>query len=157
MRKIDVLLQEYAESHQNSVNKLLHWVCIPAIFFTIYGLIRTIPVPNWMYGISSDLSWASLILSLALVYYIVLSLSLSIGFMIWAIFVFLANEYLYNLLGSSGLLLFSVIVFVIAWIGQFIGHGIEGKKPSFLKDIQFLLIGPAWLMSFVYKKMGISL
>ena len=43
------------------------------------------------------------------------------------------------------------MVFVLAWIGQFIGHLIEGKRPSFFKDLQFLLIGPAWLMAFVYR------
>jgi uncharacterized membrane protein YGL010W len=46
------------------------------------------------------------------------------------------------------------VSFVLAWIGQFIGHKIEGKKPSFFKDVAFLLIGPAWLMSFIYKKLG---
>ena len=48
-------------------------------------------------------------------------------------------------------------IFIFSWAGQFIGHKIEGKKPSFLKDIQFLLIGPAWLLSFIYKKINISL
>jgi uncharacterized membrane protein YGL010W len=48
-------------------------------------------------------------------------------------------------------------IFVLAWIGQFIGHKIEGAKPSFLKDIQFLLIGPAWLMNHVFQRFGISL
>ena len=50
----------------------------------------------------------------------------------------------------------SVATFIVAWIGQFYGHSVEGKKPSFLKDLQFLLIGPAWLMHFIYKKLGIS-
>jgi uncharacterized membrane protein YGL010W len=50
----------------------------------------------------------------------------------------------------------SLIIFALAWIFQFVGHKIEGKKPSFFKDVQFLLIGPAWLMHFVYKKLNIS-
>ena len=50
----------------------------------------------------------------------------------------------------------SLFVFTIAWIGQFVGHKIEGKKPSFFQDIQFLLIGPAWLLSFIYNKYGIK-
>jgi uncharacterized membrane protein YGL010W len=40
----------------------------------------------------------------------------------------------------------SLLIFVVAWVGQFYGHHIEGKKPSFLKDLQFLLIGPAWVL-----------
>ena len=47
-------------------------------------------------------------------------------------------------------------VFVLAWAGQFVGHKIEGKKPSFLKDLQFLLVGPMWLMHFIYRKLGIA-
>ncbi len=57
---------------------------------------------------------------------------------------------------SLPLWLVSLAVFAGAWVGQFVGHKIEGKKPSFLKDVQFLLIGPAWLLSFVYKKLGIA-
>ncbi len=47
------------------------------------------------------------------------------------------------------------MIFVVSSAFQFIGHKVEGKKPSFLKDVEFLLIGPAWLMHFVYKKIGL--
>ena len=46
-------------------------------------------------------------------------------------------------------------IFVLAWIGQFIGHKIEGEKPSFFEDLQFLLIGPDWLLGAIYQKLGI--
>jgi uncharacterized membrane protein YGL010W len=91
------------------------------------------------------------VLFLVLFYYLTLSFKLFVGFLFWTLFVLVANEFLYTQMGANGLLLFSIGVFVIAWIGQFIGHGIEGKKPSFFKDLQFLLIGPAWLMNFVLK------
>jgi uncharacterized membrane protein YGL010W len=48
-------------------------------------------------------------------------------------------------------------IFVITWIFQFVGHKIEGKKPSFLKDLQFLLIGPIWLLHFVLKKLELNI
>ena len=67
------------------------------------------------------------------------------------------NEWLLAGLGRGGLFWFSAAVFVVAWVGQFMGHHIEGKKPSFLQDVQFLLIGPAWLMAFVYRKLGIKI
>lgn len=156
MRKIDALLEEYGESHQNATNKRVHWICVPLIFFTIYGLIRTIPVPTWMSDITLDLSWASIMLAFALLYYCFLSLPLTVGFLCWSLIVFAGNEFLYLWLGATGLLFVSVSLFALAWIGQFIGHGIEGKKPSFFKDLQFLLIGPAWLMSFIYKRLEIQ-
>lgn len=153
-RKIDQLLSEYGESHQNKINKTIHWICVPIIFFSIFGLIRSIPVPESMAAIPF-LSWASIILALALIYYLTLSFPLFLGFILFGTAVVLGNEIIYSY-GSMYLLIFSATVFVLAWIGQFIGHNIEGKKPSFFKDLQFLLIGPAWLMHFIYKKLGIA-
>lgn len=150
-RKIERLLKEYSESHQNKTNKLIHWFCVPLIFFSIYGLIRLIPVPNYLVEISPFFNWANLAMYLALIYYVFLSIPLFLGFVVWTLIVAVLNEYLYMHLGESNFLWLSIGLFVIAWIGQFIGHKIEGEKPSFLKDLQFLLIGPAWLMNFILK------
>jgi len=150
--KITSLLKEYSESHQNPVNENIHWVCVPLIFFTIFGLLRSIPVPESMTQISPLFNWANLILVLALIYYLVLSVPLFIGFIFWALIVSLGNEFLFQTWGQPTFVLFSIGVFALAWVGQFIGHGFfEHKKPKFLKDLQFLLIGPAWLMNFILK------
>ena len=74
----------------------------------------------------------------------------------FSIFVLL-DVYLFSILfGKDGLMYFAILIFIISWILQFIGHKIEGKKPSFIKDIQFLLIGPAWLLGYIYRKQGIK-
>lgn len=150
-QKITHLLKTYGESHQNKTNKRIHWVCVPLIFYTLYGLIRLIPVPSSIYSISPYFNWGNLILLLALLYYIFLSIPLFFGFIFWSGIVIIGNQIILQNLGFYGLLWFSIIVFALAWVGQFIGHHIEGKKPSFLKDLQFLLIGPAWLMNFIFK------
>ncbi|MCX8491642.1 MAG: DUF962 domain-containing protein [Cyclobacteriaceae bacterium] len=157
MRKIDSLLSEYGESHQNPTNKLIHWICVPLIFFSLMGLIASIPS-----GILSTVieegsmfaNWAAMVLALALIYYITLSIPLTVGMFLFALLcLFLINQLV--LLNTAPLWLMSLSIFVAAWIGQFYGHKIEGKKPSFFKDVQFLMIGPAWLMHFIYKKIGI--
>lgn len=153
-RKIDALLMEYGESHQNPTNKTVHWICVPAIFWTIVAMLWSIPVPAAFTGIAY-LNWATIGLALTMIYYLAMSPMLAIGVILfcllcfWLITVYLANFML-------PLWQFALAVFVVAWIGQFWGHKIEGKKPSFFKDIQFLLIGPAWLLSFVYKRLGIK-
>jgi uncharacterized membrane protein YGL010W len=68
----------------------------------------------------------------------------------------IAGNYYLAKADIAPLWLISILIFAVAWIGQFIGHNIEGKKPSFLKDLQFLLIGPMWLLSFIYKKLNIA-
>ncbi len=157
MRRIDELLTEYGESHQNATNKAIHWICVPLIFFSIVGLIASIPsdaLQNVMGPGNPYANWATVILALVLIYYVTLSIPLSIGMMLFsALCLFLARTL--SQTDLAPLWLISIVIFVVAWIGQFYGHKVEGKKPSFLKDVQFLLIGPAWLMHFIYKRLGI--
>lgn len=155
MRKIDSLLAEYGESHQNSTNKAIHWVCVPLIFLSVLGMMAAIPagIVQSMLGANFYANWATVFLILAIAYYVTLSVTLTIGLMLFSAFcLFVARTIVEN---GLPLFLTCLIIFVVAWIGQFYGHKVEGKKPSFLKDIQFLLIGPAWLLHFIYKKLGI--
>jgi uncharacterized membrane protein YGL010W len=157
MRKIDALLSEYGESHKNAINKTIHWICVPLIFFSIVALIASIPAgPLEKMAGENDAftNWATIVLLLATVYYVSLSIPLAIGLVLFAVGC-LQVAFFISRLNILPLWQAALIIFVLAWIGQFYGHKIEGKKPSFLKDIQFLLIGPAWLMHFIYKKIRI--
>ncbi|MFO0506988.1 MAG: DUF962 domain-containing protein [Chryseotalea sp.] len=157
MRKIDALLAEYGESHQNATNKAIHWVCVPLIFFSVVGLLASIPssfVQSFLGEGNIYANWATVVLILVIAYYVTLSISLTIGMAAFSLLcVFVAGQISANV--PAPLWLVSIIVFVVAWIGQFYGHKVEGKKPSFFKDLQFLMIGPAWLMHFIYKRLGI--
>ena len=91
-----------------------------------------------------------LFVALALVYYARMSLAMAVGMLAMAALMIIPVP----LLGENALLI-AAVVFVLAWIGQFIGHAVEGRKPKFLQDLQFLLIGPAWILRFVYRGVGI--
>ena len=152
-RNMQEWLDAYGVSHQNPLNKKIHWVCVPLIFLSIVGLLWSIPKP-W----STEYIWlnfATLTLIPVFLFYARLSMSLNVGMMLWCGFCF-SFCYFYNEIISFPLWQASLIVFVLAWIGQFYGHKIEGIKPSFFEDLQFLMIGPAWLMSFIYNKFGIK-
>ena len=157
MRKIDQLLAEYGESHQNSTNKTIHWICVPLIFLSVVGLIASIPsslVQSVLGENNPYANWAAIVLILVLIYYVSLSIPLSIGMMLFgALCLFVVNFIAQA--NIAPLWVVSLAIFFVAWVGQFYGHKVEGKKPSFLKDVQFLLIGPAWLMHFIYKRVGI--
>lgn len=153
-RTIDQLLNKYGESHQDTTNKLIHWICVPSIMFSLFGVLMSIP-----FFVEKTLffNWAAMILVLALGYYLTLSLSMFVGFIVVGFAMLYGNYAIYSWLHGSdwNLFLVSITIFAVAWVGQFIGHGIEGKKPSFLDDVKFLLIGPAWLLHFIYRKLGI--
>ena len=153
MRSADQWFNEYGESHRNRTNKIIHWLCVPAIVFSLVGLLWSLPRPEMFAEISPWLNWGSLFVAAAMVYYLLLSWQLALGMLLVSALVLWGNFELAQL--ETPLWRIALAIFVVAWIGQFIGHRIEGKKPSFFKDIQFLLIGPVWLLGFVYRKAGI--
>jgi uncharacterized membrane protein YGL010W len=149
------LLDKYGESHQNATNKLIHWVCVPSIVFSLFAVLYAIPFPVER---SLFTNWAFVLYVASLIYYTRLSLPITLGLLLVCGAMVLGVDAIYNGTGKNAASLgyIALGIFVVAWIGQFIGHKIEGKKPSFLEDIQFLMVGPAWLLSFIYKKIGIK-
>jgi uncharacterized membrane protein YGL010W len=154
MRTMHQWLDEYGASHRNDTNELIHWICVPTIALTVVGFLWAIPVPDTFAMISPWLNWASIGVALWVTYYFLLSPSLGIGATLCLVAMLFIVRWMDSL--PWPLWLTSLVIFVIAWIGQFIGHNIEGTRPSFFKDVQFLLIGPIWLMSHVYRRLGLA-
>lgn len=153
MKNIQTWLDEYGVSHQNPLNKTIHWICVPVIFCSIMGLLYGIKLPVQLTE-TLQLNVAFIMLLIVTIYYFTLSKTLWVGMFIFS----LLCAVVCYIIDNSGIALWQVSLgaFVVAWIFQFYGHKVEGAKPSFIEDIQFLMIGPAWLMSFIYKKLGIS-
>jgi len=138
MRTIDTLLEQYSESHRNPVNELIHMVCVPLIVFSLLGLLWA------LHPLVAAIAAAG-----AMVYYFKLSVPFAKGMLIMGLIMLgvLAA------LPPITVLPLSIAIFVLAWVGQFIGHQIEGKKPSFFDDLRFLLIGPLFVLSFLYRRL----
>jgi len=159
-RPVDIYFDKYAESHQNPTNELIHWICVPTIVFSLLGLVWAIPFPHlgFMGEYNSYVNWATFLIGFAVFYYYRLSPVLSY-FMLLLIFIFTYMIVVLQQWGNVGgpaLWLSCLVLFVLAWAGQFIGHKIEGKKPSFLDDVKFLLIGPIWLLHFILLRFKIK-
>ena len=150
MKTLKQWLDEYSESHLNPVNKTLHWICIPAIVFSIWCALKAIPLGNDL--MNPAIAGSLLVLG----YYARLSWQLALGALLGFCIMY-AGVVLLQTIAGTHLLAVAAAVFVTAWIGQFIGHHVEGAKPSFLKDLQFLLIGPLWLLADLYRRLGIPM
>lgn len=140
-RRIDTLLARYAESHRNPVNEIIHFICVPAIMLSVLGLL-------W----AAHPLAALVVTVVSLIYYFTLSVPLAFGMVAMSA----AMLWFLSALPQSLVLPVSIAIFVVAWIVQFIGHKIEGKKPSFLEDIRFLLIGPLFVLGVLYRRFDIS-
>ncbi|SEA30391.1 DUF962 domain-containing protein [Microbulbifer marinus] len=153
MRSAEQWFAEYGESHQNPTNKTIHWIAVPVIYATVVGLLWAIPQPAFMADVPW-LNWAVVALVPTLLFYLAMSFSLALGMAAISV-VCLWGWSVVERLGIS-VWQTALALFVLMWILQFVGHHIEGKKPSFFKDLQFLLIGPAWVIGFIYRMLGIK-
>ena len=150
MRSLSSYIEEYSVSHQNSTNQWIHKICVPAIMFSLLGILKALPVPaSWPLW----LDWSLLFAVASMIYY-----SLFKNWrVIVAVLILLAPMLVVLELMRPRFFLISLAIFIAAWIGQFIGHKIEGKKPSFFQDLFFLLIGPVWTMNAITAQLGIDL
>lgn len=140
-RQVTRLIATYSESHLNPTNEVIHFICVPVIVFSFLGLIWALhPLA------------AVAVTLLSLVYYVTLSTPFALGMLLMSG----AMLGILSILPQGQILGISISVFVVAWIGQFIGHKIEGKKPSFFDDLRFLLIGPIFVLSFLYRRLHIA-
>ena len=139
MKSLDSWLAEYSESHQNKTNQLVHRICVPLILWSIVGFSSLLRM-----GDSIWTSAAPALCLAVLVFYFMLGLKPFAEMVVQLGICLALCAYLENRLERAWILY--AAVFVTAWIGQAAGHAIEGKKPSFFKDLQFLLIGPLWIV-----------
>ena len=153
MKTMQQWFDEYAISHQNKTNQIIHIICVPVIYFAIIGMFMSINTTFLQNNINVNNplieNWATIIFIFVLIFYLRLSVKVFIKMFIFTVLSIIANYYISN---NINLLYFSIIIFVIAWIGQFYGHKVEGKKPSFFKDLQFLLIGPPWVFEKMFNR-----
>jgi uncharacterized membrane protein YGL010W len=152
-REIDRWLGNYSEDHRHPTNIMLHHACVPLIVWSVVVFFWSIPVPA---GLGQPGLWAALAMVGALGWY--LRLSRPLGLAMLAVFAGLAaiTHALHGMLGAAQLLSLALLVFVLAWIGQFIGHRIEGKRPSFFTDLAYLLVGPLWIVAKALRRFGIA-
>lgn len=139
-RPVISLLDQYAHSHLHPVNEWIHFICVPAIVFSLLGVI---------WAVHPLAALATVLVSLG--YYLLLSKPLAWGMLV------MAGAMLMVLwaVPQRHVMLVSAVVFGVAWVGQFVGHKIEGKKPSFFDDLRFLMIGPLFVLGFLYRRFGI--
>lgn len=150
-RPLDRYFASYSGDHVNHTNQAIHVVAVPAILWSVIALLWCIPpLLTWFqHGI-----WAALAMFATWAWYNRLSRPLGIGMLI-IFFVFgCICRLMEDRLGITMLLYIAIGVFVVAWIAQFIGHKIEGRRPSFLTDLTYLLIGPIWVLTKLFRQFG---
>ena len=125
LRCVDQLITHYGESHQNPRNEPIHFIAIPLIMLSLVGML---------FALHPFVAYAFVVASMVLWSALTVAVVFAMGLRALSI---------------------SATIFVAAWVLQFIGHKIEGKKPSFFEDIQYLWVGPMFVLSKLFGKLGI--
>ncbi len=151
-RTLDDWLDAYGDSHRNPVNKTIHRIAVPIIVLDLLGFLHLVPTAA-LGSFVPPVSW--LLVSVALGFYVRLSPPLALGMLLLALPSMAVLDAGLAALGAWALPLL-VAVFGVMWAAQFVGHALEGKRPSFFEDVLFLLIGPLWLLDDLYRRLGFA-
>jgi len=153
MRPVDAYLDQYSADHRNATNQWIHLLCVPAIVWSVTAMIWTIPVPATLLRPGAIAAFAMVA---ALAWYWRMSRKLWVGIAIAFVLFAWIDWWIASRYGMRALLYSGIGVFVVAWIGQFIGHIYEGHRPSFFTDLVFLLVGPMWTLRKLYQRLGLG-
>jgi|SRR5690606_328230 len=153
MRETDRWLSDYGDSHRNISSPAIYWPAVLALVPGITGMLWSLPTPAAFSEISPLLNWGSAFLMASLVYYFIISLPLAIGMLPFI----LAVATLGLLLAEAEVSIagISLGLVVVSLAGLYFGHHASGGIRSVLRDIQLMMIGPIWLLSRVYRRLGV--
>ena len=155
LRPVERWFAAYALDHRHPRNQQLHVLCVPAIVWSLLALLHAVPTPAGAAALPDQGVAAALAALLALGFWCWLSLPLGLGLLLCLAAGYVLNEAILRALGADTLMVAGIVVFVAAWIGQFVGHRIEGRRPSFLTDLVYLMIGPPWVLAKAYRALGL--
>lgn len=157
MRTLGEFLVAYGESHRNPLNQMIHFLCVPAIFFSTLGLLWLVPIGAWLGFDGAVAYWvngATVLGTLTGIFYLMMSPGTLVLMVAWFA-ASVAGVIAIEQAGGS-VLWVSIVTWVVAWAVQVYGHKVEGKKPSFVDDLVFLLIGPVFVSVEIAAKLGIK-
>jgi uncharacterized membrane protein YGL010W len=152
MRPVDAYLDQYSADHRNATNQWIHLLCVPAIVWSVTAFFWTIPVPSFL----QPGAVCAFVMVAALAWYLRMSRKLFVGIFVAFVLFGAIDWWIATHYGMRPLLWSAIGVFVVAWVGQFIGHVYEGHRPSFFTDLVFLLVGPRWTLRKLYQRLGLG-
>lgn len=153
MPETDRWLKEYGESHQDLGNPVIYWAAVPTLVVATVGMLWAMPAPYEFREISPVLNWGSAFLMAALVYYFIISVPLAIG-MLPIVFA-LSGFQIWLAKSSLATVPVSAVLFLLSVAGLFWGQRPGNGKNGVFQDIQMMMIAPVWLLSRLYRRLGI--
>jgi uncharacterized membrane protein YGL010W len=151
-RPVDRFFAAYSDDHRHPTNQWLHVLCVPAIVWSLLALVYCIPLSA---GLPTG-SLAAVMAIASVAFWLWLSVPIGLGAAAMMALSWGSVAALHAAFGTTVLAVIGASVFVIAWVGQFIGHHIEGRRPSFFTDLVYLMIGPVWVLAKGYRKLSVG-
>ena len=146
-------LAEYGDNHDQTGNRVLHWIAVSLFIFGTVGMLWALPIPDAFLKISPLLNWSITFLMAAEVYYFIISISLAIGMLPFVV----AIATLIALLSTAvtSLLWFSIAILILGMTGLYLAKGSRRDIHGLAHDVQLIMIAPIWLLARLYRRMGI--
>lgn len=153
MDESDGWLKHYEDTHQDLTYPAVYWAAVNMVVLGTVGILWTLPIPDEFFEISPLLNWGTAFLMASAVYYFIISVSLAIGMLPYLLGV--AGVHAWLMQSDFSPIRVSIGLLLAGIIGLFMGHRNKSSLRPVLQDLQLMMIGPAWLLSALYRRIGI--
>lgn len=152
-KSAETWFSEFGAVHRYRTHDVIHWVAAPVSFASLLGFVWTIPVPEAWRESVPWFNWMLVALLLATAIYAALSPALGAG-MTFVMSICYSAFVLIELFVPLPVWQISLAAFTAAQLTLLVGDILNSRKFSFRAKLAFLFIGPAWLVSRLYQKIG---
>jgi len=146
---------EFGLRYESARNPGIYWMSLLVLLIGVTGLLWALPVPEAFERISPLLNFGSAFLMAALVYYFVMSMSLGFGMVPFVLGIAAIETWIEGQPISQS---YVASVLIGAGVsGLCFGHYAAGGLRAVGRDVQLIMIAPAWLLAQLYRRLGIPL
>jgi uncharacterized membrane protein YGL010W len=150
---VDEWADQFGRLRASAPSALSAWLGIPIVITALIGLLWAIPVPDILTDASPVINAATLFIMASFVYYCILSIPLAIGGLLFLISAAIPSAWLDQT--EQPLWPVAAGVFVIAFAWQLTETRRATGRLLVLRNLQYVMLGPIWLLRGLYRRAGL--
>jgi uncharacterized membrane protein YGL010W len=151
---VDDWADEFGRLRSSGPQAVAAWLGIPLVIASLLGLLWIAPAPTVLTDASPAINLATLFIMAAFVYYCILSIRLALGGLVFLLAAATPSALLEHASVPTGLLAGAVFAASFAW--QLLETRRATGRFEILRNLQYVMLGPIWLLRAVFRRAGVE-
>jgi len=151
---LDDWADRYGQLHPEGACSAAAWLSITVLVASLLGLLGSLPVPAPLQAQQLVINWATMLLMAAFVYYCMLSLRIAVAGLVYLAAA--ATPGIWLELRGLPVWPLALGTFIPAFVWQLEMTRRATGRVRVLRNLQYLMLGPVWLLRAVFRRAGLA-